>query len=98
MNNFAKLDKKKRNTFLIYELKRLVFKALSHDLSLPKLIRMKAQLQLIKRKHSSKTSIHNRCFLSNRGKSIYKKYGISRILIRNLGHQGFIPGISKDSW
>lgn len=98
MNNFARLDKKKRNTFLIYELKMLVLKAIIHDLSLPRLIRMKAQLQLVKRKQSSKTSIHNRCFLSNRGKSIYKKYGVSRIIIRNLGHQGLIPGISKDSW
>lgn len=98
MNNFARLDNKKRNTFLANELKVLTFKMLSQDLSLPKPIRLKAQLQLAKQKPSSKTRIRNRCFLSNRGKSVYKQFGISRILIRKLGHEGLIPGLSKDSW
>lgn len=98
MNNFARLDDKKRNSFLKSELKVLTLKALSQDLSLPKAIRMKAQLHLSKKKQSSKIRIHNRCFLSNRGKSVYRQFGISRILIRNLGHQGLVPGLSKDSW
>nr|QGP70645.1 ribosomal protein S14 [Tetraselmis sp. CCMP 881] len=98
MNNFARLDSKKRNLFLKDELKVLILKTLSQDLSLPKAVRIKAQLQLVKKKQASKTRIRNRCFLSNRGKSIYKQFGISRILIRDLGHQGLIPGLSKDSW
>lgn len=46
----------------------------------------------------SKVKITNRCVLNNRNRSIYRPFGISRIVIRNLLHFGVLPGYSKAVW
>lgn len=99
INNFSRLDDKKRLYFLRNELKLLKLKSIYNDLSLPKRIRSGAYLkftQLINL--GKKHKIKNRCIISSRGKAVYKKLGISRIALRRLGHQGFIVGLSKASW
>jgi small subunit ribosomal protein S14 len=29
---------------------------------------------------------------------VYRKFGICRLCLRELAHQGFIPGMTKSSW
>ena len=93
MNNFSRLDKKKRLLFLQNELKLLKLKSIYNDLSLPKNVRNQAYLKLT-HNIGKKQKIKNRCFLSSRGKGVYKKFGISRINLRSLGHQGLILGLA----
>lgn len=49
-------------------------------------------------RNSSQIRIRNRCFLSGRPRAFYRKFGISRIALRDLSSQGMIPGVTKSSW
>ena len=40
----------------------------------------------------------NRCQITGRARGVYRKFGISRIVLRELALQGMIPGMRKASW
>lgn len=42
--------------------------------------------------------IRNRCLLTGRPRAIYRKFGISRVMFRELSLMGEIPGVRKASW
>jgi small subunit ribosomal protein S14 len=44
------------------------------------------------------TRIQRRCQICGRPRSVYRKFKICRICLRNLAHQGVIPGLRKASW
>ena len=46
----------------------------------------------------SKTRVRNRCNVSGRPRGYYRKLGMSRIALRELGNFGKIPGMVKSSW
>lgn len=39
-----------------------------------------------------------RCRLCGRPRAIFRKFGICRICLRNMAHEGIIPGLMKASW
>ena len=41
---------------------------------------------------------YTRCQRCGRPKAVYRKFGLCRICLRELAHQGFIPGMTKSSW
>ena len=41
---------------------------------------------------------HNRCIRSGRSNSVYRKFKVSRIELRELSRNGSIPGYTKKSW
>ncbi|ANS74434.1 30S ribosomal protein S14 [Paenibacillus yonginensis] len=47
---------------------------------------------------SSATRLHSRCSVSGRPRGYLSKYKVSRIVFRELAHQGRIPGVKKASW
>lgn len=49
-------------------------------------------------RNSSPTRLHNRCILSGRPRGVFKDFGISRHFIRELAHEGLLPGVKKSSW
>jgi small subunit ribosomal protein S14 len=49
-------------------------------------------------RNSCPTRITRRCQLTGRARSVYRKYGISRIKMRELAHKGQLPGMRKSSW
>lgn len=49
-------------------------------------------------RYGSIPRIRNRCILSGRGRSVYKKFNISRIKLRELASHGMLPGVRKASW
>jgi small subunit ribosomal protein S14 len=49
-------------------------------------------------RNSSPTRLRNRCFITGRGRGVYKKYGLCRNMFRQLALEGKIPGIKKASW
>ena len=42
--------------------------------------------------------IRNRCEVTGRPRAFYRKLGMSRVALRELGNQGLIPGLVKSSW
>jgi small subunit ribosomal protein S14 len=41
---------------------------------------------------------YTRCNRCGRPRAVYKKFGLCRICLRDLAHQGVIPGMTKSSW
>ena len=44
------------------------------------------------------TREYTRCRNCGRSRAVYRKFGICRICLRTLAHEGFIPGMTKSSW
>ncbi len=49
-------------------------------------------------RNGSRVRVLNRCLISGRPKAVYRKFKASRIVLRELAHQGMIPGMKKASW
>jgi Ribosomal protein S14 len=47
---------------------------------------------------ASPSRVHNRCSVTGRPHGYLRKFGVSRIVFRELAHQGRIPGVRKASW
>jgi small subunit ribosomal protein S14 len=46
----------------------------------------------------NKVRMVNRCVVNNRGRGVFRPFGISRVLLRNLMQFGLLPGYSKAVW
>ncbi len=55
------------------------------------------ELQKLPR-NASPVRLHNRCALSGRPRGYIRKFGVSRIVFRELALDGKIPGVRKSSW
>lgn len=92
-------NKKRQKLVAKFAQKRAMLKAKAVDLELPLEQRLEAQqeLQLLPR-DSSKSRVVNRCRITGRGRGVFRKFGLSRIKLRELALKGHIPGIVKASW
>ena len=41
---------------------------------------------------------HARCAITGRTRGVYRKFGLSRVKIREVVNRGEVPGVSKASW
>jgi small subunit ribosomal protein S14 len=41
---------------------------------------------------------YTRCQRCGRPKSVYRKFNLCRICLRELAHAGDLPGVTKSSW
>jgi small subunit ribosomal protein S14 len=61
--------------------------------------RFEARLKLAELpRNANPTRIRNRCEITGRPRAYYRKLGMSRIALRELGSAGLIPGLVKSSW
>ena len=56
-----------------------------------------AKLQALPR-DSSPSRQRKRCAITGRSRGVYRKFGLSRVKIREITNRGEIPGLSKASW
>ena len=49
-------------------------------------------------RNSCPTRITRRCRLPGRSHAVYRKFGVSRIMLRELTLKGELPGMRKSSW
>jgi small subunit ribosomal protein S14 len=45
-----------------------------------------------------KVRAYTRCRRCGRPRAVFRKFGLCRICLRQLAHQGVIPGMTKSSW
>jgi len=89
-------NKKRIRLAAVYADKRKELKAIARDTDRPTDERFAAQLKLAKLpRNSAPTRIRNRCELSGRPRGYYRKLRMSRIALRELASQGFIPEIGR---
>jgi small subunit ribosomal protein S14 len=49
-------------------------------------------------RNSAPTRVRNRCWLTGRPRGYYRDFGLSRHVLREMAHQGLLPGVVKSSW
>jgi small subunit ribosomal protein S14 len=49
-------------------------------------------------RNSAPTRLHNRCKMTGRPRAYYRKFGVSRLVLREMALKGLIPGLKKASW
>jgi small subunit ribosomal protein S14 len=55
------------------------------------------QIQQLPR-NSAPNRVRNRCWLTGRPRGFYRDFGLSRNVIREMAHEGLLPGVVKSSW
>ena len=79
--------------------KRADLRAIVRDRERPAEERFAAQLKLAKLpRNGSQVRVRNRCGLTGRPRGTYRKFGLSRIALRELASAGQVPGMVKSSW
>jgi small subunit ribosomal protein S14 len=49
-------------------------------------------------RNASPVRLHNRCRLTGRPRGYMRKFGICRVVFREMASNGKIPGVTKASW
>ena len=49
-------------------------------------------------RNSCPTRITRRCKITGRAHAVYQKFGVSRIMLREMALRGELPGVRKSSW
>lgn len=92
-------EKKRAKMVAKYATKHDAFKAASVDMALSFEERMEAMDKLAALpRNASPVRQRNRCRMTGRPHGVYKKFGLSRNMLRELAMQGDIPGLRKASW
>ena len=97
----SSIDKNNKKNKLIekFKNKRFDLKRKITDKKLSMKERLKIQFKLDELPRSSSRVRHrNRCELTGRPRGVYRKFGLSRIKIRELSLDGKLPGVIKSSW
>ena len=89
----------RRNIVNKYNKKRQSLKKqiMKKNLSIEERFKIQSKLNELPR-DSSKIRIRNRCKLTGRTRGFYRKFGLSRIKMRELSMSGALPGVVKSSW
>lgn len=45
-----------------------------------------------------KVRLHNRCSICGRPHGVHRDFGLCRIHLRKMAHEGLLPGVVKASW
>lgn len=47
---------------------------------------------------SAAVRLHNRCLVTGRPRGFFRQFGLSRHVLREMAHEGLLPGVTKASW
>lgn len=95
------IEKNKRRERMVkkYQARRSALKAQATNRTLSVEERFQATLKLATLpRNGAAVRVRNRCELTGRARSVYRKFKLSRIALRELASMGLIPGMIKSSW
>src|SRR4030095_3071721 len=101
MAKLSSINKNERRKKLVqkYASKYEKLKALADDETKDETERLIARLKMAEiPRNGNPTRIRNRCELTGRSRAYYRKFRLSRIMLRELANKGLIPGVTKSSW
>ncbi|ABB56478.1 30S ribosomal protein S14 [Synechococcus elongatus] len=49
-------------------------------------------------RNSAPNRVRNRCWVTGRPRGYYRDFGLCRNVLREMAHQGLLPGVVKSSW
>lgn len=92
-------EKKREKLIDKYREKRANLKAQLADPDLDPDTQMELHFKLQKLPRSSSyTRKQRRCWATGRPHAVYRDFGLSRNCIREMAHEGLLPGVVKSSW
>ena len=101
MAKLSSINKNERRKKLVQQnaAKYAKLKAIADDESLDDTERLIARLKMAEvPRNGNPTRVRNRCELTGRSRAVYRKFRLSRIMLREMGNKGLIPGLTKSSW
>ena len=101
MAKLSSINKNERRKKLVQQnaAKYAKLKAIADDESKDETERLIARLKMAELpRNGNPTRVRNRCELTGRSRAYYRKFRLSRIMLRELANKGLIPGVVKSSW
>jgi small subunit ribosomal protein S14 len=101
MAKLSAINKNERRKKLVarYAAKYAKLKAIANDKTRDETERLLARLKMAEiPRNANPTRVRNRCATTGRPRGYYRKFGLNRIELRDLGNKGLIPGLIKSSW
>lgn len=92
-------DIRRREIVARYAERRAALKAAARDPRGSDESRALARLALQRLpRDASPTRLVNRDVVDGRPRAVYRRFGLSRIRLREMAHRGELPGVTKSSW
>ena len=92
-------DARRREVVARYAERRAELRRALRNLDLPEEERLAAVRELAKQpRDASPTRLRNRDVVDGRPRAYSRKFGLSRIRLREMAHRGELPGVTKSSW
>jgi small subunit ribosomal protein S14 len=101
MAKLSSINKNERRKKLVkqYADKYAKLKAIADDKNADETDRLMARLKMAELpRNANPTRVRNRCNTTGRPRGYYRKFGLCRVELRDLGNKGLIPGLTKSSW
>ena len=101
MAKLSSINKNERRKKLVLKnaAKYAKLKEIANDESRDETERLIARLKMAELpRNGNPTRVRNRCMLTGRSRAYYRKFRLSRIMLRELANKGLIPGVVKSSW
>jgi small subunit ribosomal protein S14 len=101
MAKLSSINKNERRRKMVkkYAGKYARLKATANDESKDEGERLIARLKMAELpRNANPTRVRNRCELTGRSRAYYRKFRLSRVMLRELANKGLIPGVTKSSW
>src|ERR671916_230177 len=101
MAKLSSINKNERRKKLVvrHAAKYAKLKAIANDESKDDTERLIARLKMAEiPRNGNPTRVRNRCEVTGRPRAYYRKFRLSRIMLRELANKGLIPGVTKSSW
>ena len=101
MAKLSSINKNERRKKLVEKTaaKYAKLKEIANDESRDETERLIARLKMAELpRNGNPTRVRNRCELTGRSRAYYRKFRLSRIMLRELANKGLIPGVVKSSW
>ena len=101
MAKLSSINKNERRKKLVqkYASKYEKLRAIADDTSKDETERLMARLKMAELpRNANPTRVRNRCEITGRSRAYYRKFRLSRIMLRELANKGLIPGVTKSSW
>ncbi len=101
MAKLSSINKNERRKKLVLKnaAKYAKLKEIANDESRDETERLMARLKMAELpRNGNPTRVRNRCALTGRSRAYYRKFRLSRIMLRELANKGLIPGVVKSSW
>jgi small subunit ribosomal protein S14 len=91
-------EKKRQKLVLKYAEKRQnLLSEIKLSKSFSETLTLQKKLQKIPQ-NSATNRVRNRCWKTGRSRGFYRDFGLSRHVLREMTHDGLLPGVAKASW